>query len=95
MAAIVLFYGVADAQGAPVDAAFQGHFGENDDFEPLDGVRELERALQSGSREVTFYTYPNMQHWFFEDDRPEYDREAAGLAWQRTIAFLRESFRTV
>lgn len=93
--AVVLFYGVADAQGAPAAAAFQGHFGEADEFEPLDGVRELEQTLSSGGREVTFYTYPKMQHWFFEEDRPEYDREAAELAWQRTIAFLQESLEAV
>lgn len=92
--AVVLFYGVADAEGAPVDAAFQGHFGENDDFEPLDGVEELEQTLCRGGRKVTFYTYPEMKHWFFEEDRPEYDQEAAELAWQRTVAFLQESLGT-
>lgn len=92
--AAVLFYGVADAEGAPVDAAFQGHFGENDDFEPLDGVEELEQTLRSGGREVTFYTYPGMKHWFFEEDRPEYDQGAADLAWQRTLAFLQERLGT-
>ena len=89
VAAVVLFYGVADAQQAP-SAAFQGHFGEADDFEPLDGVRELEQTLHGGGREVTFYTYPEMQHWFFESDRPEYDPDAADLAWQRTVAFFKE-----
>ena len=94
VSAVVLFYGVADAEGAPVDAAFQGHFGENDEFEPLDGVEALEQTLRSGGREVTFYTYPEMKHWFFEEDRPEYDQGAADLAWRRTVAFLQESLGT-
>ena len=75
--------GAAYAQQAP-SAAFQGYFGEADDFEPLDGVRELERTPSEGGREVTFYTYPKAQHWFFESDRPEYNPDAADLAWEHT-----------
>ena len=51
--------------------------------------RGVRRARAAG-REVTFYTYPEVEHWFFEEDRPPYyDVEAARLAWERTVNFLR------
>jgi carboxymethylenebutenolidase len=29
-----------------------------------------------------------VRHWFFEEDRPEFDDKAASLAWERTVQFL-------
>jgi carboxymethylenebutenolidase len=46
--------------------------------------------MRTARLKVTFHIYPNTKHWFFEEDRPEYDLQAAGLAWSRTLEFLRE-----
>ncbi len=89
IAAIVVFYGTTDPQYIGVEAAFQGHFAEDDAFEPLDNVRGLEASLRAAGRDVVFYTYPATHHWFVEPNRPEYDAEAADLAWGRTLDFLR------
>ena len=44
-------------------------------------------------RPVTFHRYSGTGHWFFEPDRPQaYNQEAASLAWDRTLAFLKSSF---
>ena len=60
------------------------------DFEPLEEVRTLEESIRAAGREVEFYTYPNTGHWVFEANRPDaYNAEAATLAWDRMIAFLR------
>jgi carboxymethylenebutenolidase len=62
-----------------------------DEWEPTEEVRGTEAALRAAGREVTFYTYPGIGHWFFEEDRPAYyDAQAAGLARERTVRFLRE-----
>jgi len=89
--AMITFYGAGDE--GPYDAAsavYQGHFAENDRYEEEVYVRGIEAALRAAGREVTFYTYPNTQHWFFEANRPEFDPAAAQLAWERTLAFLRQ-----
>jgi carboxymethylenebutenolidase len=50
----------------------------------------MERELQTAGRPVTVTTYPETKHWFFEENRPEYDAQAARVAWERTIRFLHE-----
>ncbi len=89
--ATVIFYGTGHDDFTRSTSAFLGHFAENDPFEPPENVQELEQMLRSASREVEFYTYPGLGHWFFEDDRPDaYDENAANLAWERTLAFLQK-----
>jgi carboxymethylenebutenolidase len=43
--------------------------------------------------EYTAYIYPNVNHSFHNDSTPRYDREAAELAWQRTIDFFNQTLR--
>ena len=93
--AVVLFYGVVDADFAQARAAYLGHFAEDDEWEPLDGVRQMEADLRAAGRAVTLHLYPGAQHWFFETNRPEYDAEAAELAWERTIEFLQRHLHQV
>src|SRR5205823_6673320 len=88
--AAILFYGVIDVDLAPMRAAVQGHFAENDEFDSVDVVREFEATLRELRKDVEFFVYPGARHAFFNPTRPEaYDPAAADLAWQRTIAFLR------
>ena len=87
--AAVVFYGAyTGLDHSPARAAYLGHFGEQDEWEPLDGVREMESEIRAGGRDVTFHIYPEAQHWFMEDNRPEYRPADAELAWERTLAFL-------
>jgi carboxymethylenebutenolidase len=90
LAAVVVFYTTGGADFAAARAAYQGHYAEGDEWEPDEEVRGMVEAMRAAGREVTLYTYPGTKHWFFEADRPEYDHDAAELAWQRTCAFLRE-----
>ena len=72
------------AQHVPVLA----HLAEEDAFESSDDMAALAKALAADARS-TSYTYPGTKHWFAEPDRPEYDADAARLAFTRTVAFLR------
>jgi carboxymethylenebutenolidase len=88
---VVLFYGTGAIDFSKSRAAYLGHFAENDPYEPLSGVDELEQALKKAERPVTFYRYPGTGHWFFEPDRLDaYDEAAAKLAWDRTLTFLKQ-----
>ena len=89
--AVVTFYASypgLDYSGA--NAAYLCHFAEDDPFEPAESVAEMEQELRAAGKQATFYTYPGTKHWFFEENRPEYDAEAARLAWERTTQFLHE-----
>lgn len=83
--ALVCFYsGIFEA---PPGVAYLGHFAEDDEFDDSAQVADLEKTLSEGS---AAYVYPGTKHWFLEADRPEYNADAAELAYSRTVAFLRE-----
>jgi carboxymethylenebutenolidase len=87
---VVLFYGVNGVEFSKIKAEILGHFSDVDEWEPLDGIRAMENDMRAAGLNPTFHIYPNKSHWFFENDRPEYDSEAAERAWRRTLEFLRE-----
>lgn len=59
-----------------------------------EGIPAFEAALKKEGTEYQLYIYPGAQHAFNNDTNPDrYDREAAQLAWQRTIAFLSEKLK--
>jgi len=91
IAATVLFYGVYEVDFKEVKSKILGNFGNSDEWEPLDGVKWMETAMQEAGLDVKLHIYPNVGHWFIETDRPEYDPAAANLAWERTFAFLKEN----
>lgn len=87
--ATVLFYGVGEADFTKARTSYMGHFATEDEWEPLDGVRQMEADMRAAGRDVTIYTYAEAQHWFFEEDRKGYyNKEIADLAWERTVTFL-------
>jgi carboxymethylenebutenolidase len=88
MRKVVLLYGVNSVDFSKIKAEIIGHFSDVDEWEPLDGIRGMEEEMRAAGLNPTFYIYPNKSHWFFESDRPQYDPEAAELAWRRTLEFL-------
>jgi carboxymethylenebutenolidase len=87
---VVLFYGTGPADFTKSRAAYLGHFAEHDEYEPPANVDGLEQSLRSAGRAVTFHRYAGVGHWFFEPDVSQaYNQQAADLAWDRTLAFLK------
>ena len=86
---VVIFYGTGHDEFGTSRAAYLCHFAENDEFEPLENVNHLEESLKRAGRPVTVHIYPGTGHWFFEPDRVDaFNKEAADLAWERTLEFL-------
>ncbi len=87
--AAVPFYG-----GQPTDyiedinAPLLLHFGGLDK-RVNEGWPAYEAVLTKHNKEYQGYIYENANHGFHNDTTPRYDREAAELAWKRTIAFFK------
>ena len=86
---VVLFYGAGEGDYKKMKADVLGHFSDVDEWEDIDYVRSMEGDMRNAGLNTTFHIYPQLPHWFFEEDRPEFNPEAAELAWQRTLEFLR------
>jgi carboxymethylenebutenolidase len=86
---VVLFYGAGEGDYKKMKADILGHFSDADEWEEIDYVRSMEGDMRNAGLNTTFHIYPQLPHWFFENDRPQFEPEAAELAWQRTLEFLR------
>lgn len=57
------------------------------------GWPAYEIALKENGIEYEAYIYPNVNHGFHNNTTPRYDKEAANLSWQRTIAFFKKHLK--
>jgi carboxymethylenebutenolidase len=58
------------------------------------GIPAFEAALKTASVDYKIFMYEGAQHAFNDDTSPaRYNKEAAELAWGRTIAFLKEKLK--
>lgn len=96
IAAAVSFYYVMP-HGKPdfshIRGPVLGHFGTADEFVPVEEAKRLEGEMREAGVRVSFQFYENAGHAFFNDTNRlgTYDAEAAQLAWERTVSFLREA----
>lgn len=91
LSAVVPFYGgQPPSEDVPaIKAPLLLHFGELDKGVNA-GWPAYETALKQNNKEYKAYIYANANHGFHNDTTPRYDKEAAELAWKRTIDFFKE-----
>jgi carboxymethylenebutenolidase len=89
--AAVMFYGSVETDPKalePLSIPLLGIFGNEDRGIPLEQIQAFDAALKKLGKDATVLVYPGAGHAFFNEERPGYDREAAGDAWSRTRTFL-------
>jgi carboxymethylenebutenolidase len=95
LTAAVPFYGM---QPVPEDvpkikAAMLIHYAGDD--ERIDaGIPTFEEALKKASVKYKIYVYEGAKHSFMNDTGANYSKEAAELAWKRTITFLKDELKS-
>ncbi|MFP5322697.1 MAG: dienelactone hydrolase family protein, partial [Acidimicrobiia bacterium] len=90
VSAVVGFYGTQGIDFQRSQASYQLHMAEHDDMLDPDELALMEASFGLAGRPVDLHTYPGVSHHFAEEGTPGYDADAADLAWQRTIEFLRQ-----
>jgi carboxymethylenebutenolidase len=56
-----------------------------------EGWPAFEKALKASDKKYEAFIYPNVNHGFHNDTTPRYDKQAAELAWTRTIEFFKKN----
>ena len=54
------------------------------------GWAAYEKALKENGKQYTAHMYPGVNHGFHNDTTPRYDKDAAELAWSRTLEFFKK-----
>jgi carboxymethylenebutenolidase len=93
--AAVPFYGRQPvAEDVPkIKASMLCHYGSLDERINA-GIEAFEAAMKKVGIEYKIYMYEGAAHAFFNDTSTRYHKEAAKLAWKRTIAFFKEKLKT-
>lgn len=94
ISAVVDFYGIhphVHPDFSRLNAPVLGIFGQNDSSVTPEAVQQLQAQMQQAGKTIEVHTYPNAEHAFFNNTRPEvYNPDAADDAWKRTIGFFQQ-----
>ena len=85
----VPFYGAAPKSGIEnIQAPLLIQYAEDDPR--INAMRpDFEAALKAAGKTFEMHTYPGTKHGFHNNSTPRYNKDAAQLAWDRTIAFFK------
>jgi carboxymethylenebutenolidase len=88
----VPFYGAAakSEDVSKIRARLLIHFAEDD--ERINAMwPAYEAALKANNAKYEAYFYPGTRHGFHNNSTPRYNKAAADLAWERTVAFFKKN----
>jgi carboxymethylenebutenolidase len=92
--AVVNFYGIhpnVHPDYSKLQGPVLGLFAEKDGFVTPQTARDVDAAIKKANKSSEIHIYPNVDHGFFNDDRPDvYNKAAADDAARRTLAFFRK-----
>ena len=95
--ACVNFYGIhpnVKADYAKLAGPVLGLYAERDGFVTPTVARQVDADIRAAGKSSEIHIYPNVDHAFFNDERPDvYDRAAAEDAWRRTLTFFRHHLK--
>ena len=91
LAAAVPYYGrqPSNEDAANIKAPLLLQYGELDKRVNA-GWEEFEKVLKKHNIEYQVHFYPNANHGFHNNTTPRYDKAAAELSWERTLAFFKK-----
>jgi carboxymethylenebutenolidase len=85
----VVYSGATPTQGFEnVRAPVLGNYAQFD-FRVTGNAIWTEKTMHEAGKEFTYYVYPSVYHAFYSAG-PQYNADAAKLAWTRTMDFLRK-----
>lgn len=95
--AVVNFYGIhpnVKPDYGKLSGPVLGLFAENDGFVTPQVARDTDAAIKKAGKTSEITIYPNVDHGFFNDDRPDvYNKAAADDAWRRTLSHFRQHLK--
>jgi carboxymethylenebutenolidase len=94
LSAVVAFDGASpDLAAVPhIKAPLQLHYADKDERVNV-SVPAYEAALKANHVTYEVHRYPGTQSGFYNDTSPHFDKDAAALAWQRTLEFFQKHLR--
>ena len=95
--AVVNFYGIhpnVKPDYSRLSGPVLGLFAEKDSFVTPQVAQDTDAAIKKAGKQSEIHIYPNVDHAFFNDERPDaYNKAAADDAWRRTLAHFRQHLK--
>ncbi len=89
---IITFYGVGGGRYPGASAPVLAHYAEEDVYGAhQQAAKKMQARLEAEGVRVESFTYPGTRHWFFEEGRPDFNKQAADQAWKRSLVFLNKT----
>jgi carboxymethylenebutenolidase len=88
--ATIVYYGFDEVDPTRWSGPILGHFATDDDWTPLQEATDLFANLSAAGIDARMFSYEETGHWFANESVPDaFNNEAAGLAFERSVDFLR------